>query len=286
MAIVSEAAVMPDTAAVRPTIIGPARWALGPKLRELWDFRDLFYFFIWRDVKVRYAQSVLGVGWAIVQPLVPMIIFTIVFGTVARIESDGHPYALFSIAALVPWTYFSNALSDASGSLVKESAMLSKIYFPRLIIPFTAVLGRLLDLAISFVVLVALMLWYGVAPTAYVVVLPALILIALIAAAGLGMWLSALAVQYRDVKHALGFVVQFMMYAAPVVYPTSKVPAALQYLYALNPMVGVIEGFRSALLGSPMRWDFIAIAAVTSLAMFWVGAVYFVRREPVFADVA
>jgi lipopolysaccharide transport system permease protein len=269
-------------------VIGAESWRLTSKIAEIWQYRELFYFLVWRDVKVRYAQSVMGVGWATIQPLVPMILFTIIFGRVAKISSDGVPYALFSLAGLVPWTYFSNALNDSSGSLVKEVAMLSKIYFPRLIIPLTAVLGRLLDLAISFVMLFVLMAWYQVMPTLSVVVLlPLLVLIAIVTASGLGMWLSALAVQYRDVRYALPFAVQFLMYAAPVVYPTSLIPGRFRYFYAINPLVGVIEGFRATLLRSgPIPWDLIGIGSASAVLMLWFGAVYFFGKETVFADVA
>jgi lipopolysaccharide transport system permease protein len=271
----------------RPAVIGATRGALVPKLAELWEFRELFYFLVWRDVKVRYAQSILGIGWAIIQPLVPMVIFTIVFGRVAHISSDGLPYAMFAYAGLVPWTYFANAVTDSSASLVKEVNMLSKIYFPRLIIPLTSTLARLIDLAISFLVLVALMAWYQTTPQVSVIVLPLLILIAIMAAAGLGMWLSALAVQYRDVKYAVPFAVQFMMYAAPVVYPSSLIPVNFRYLYAVNPLVGVIEGFRACLLGStPMPWALIGIGGLSALLMLWFGTLSFIRKEPVFADVA
>jgi homopolymeric O-antigen transport system permease protein len=271
----------------RTAVITAERWRFRSKLRELWPYRELFFFLVWRDVKVRYAQSVLGIGWAVIQPIVPMVIFSIVFGRVARISSDGAPYTLFAYAGLVPWTYFANALGDASGSLVKEVNMLSKIYFPRLLIPLTTVLGRLLDLLISFVFLFVLMAWYRVAPSAAMFILPLLILLTTLTASGLGLWLGALALQYRDVRYAVPFAIQFLMYAAPVVYPTSLVPVRYRYLYALNPLVGIIEGSRAALLGhAPMPWDLIVIATIMSVGMAWAGCVYFTRKEPVFADVA
>lgn len=285
-----DAASIPAHSALirRPSVIGAERATALPKLVELWQYRELAQFLIWRDVKVRYAQSVLGIGWAIIQPLVPMIIFTIVFGRVARISSDGMPYALFAYAGLVPWTYFSNSVSDASASLVKEVNMLSKIYFPRLLIPLTSILGRIIDLAVSFGMLAALMAWYRTPPTTLALLLvPALILLTTITAAGLGMWLSALALQYRDVKYAVPFAVQFLMYAAPVVYPSSLVPAGVRYLYAVNPLVGIIDGFRACLLGStPVPWALIGIGTMSGLLMLWSGAVYFVHKEPAFADVA
>jgi homopolymeric O-antigen transport system permease protein len=271
----------------RASTTGAFTPSVASTVNDLWQYRELFYFFIWRDLKVRYAQSILGIGWAVIQPLVPMLIFTLVFGRLARISSDGVPYALFSYTALVPWTYFANALSDASASLAKETHMLSKIYFPRLVIPLTAVLGRLIDLAISFVLLVLLMAWYNVVPSAWTVLLPLLVLVTSVAAAGLGIGMSALALQYRDVKYAAPFVVQLLMYAAPVVYPTSLLPEWVRPLYALNPMVGVIEGFRASLLSStPVPWDLIAIGSLSSVAMLMMGMIYFIRKEPVFADVA
>jgi lipopolysaccharide transport system permease protein len=268
-------------------VIGADRGGLASKVFELWHYRELFYFLVWRDVKVRYAQSILGIGWALIQPLVPMILFTVIFGRVAQISSDGMPYALFSLTGLVPWIYISNALNDSSGSLVKEVNMLSKIYFPRLIIPLTSVLGRLIDLGISFLALFVLMAWYRTVPPPAIVLLPALILLAVVAVSGVGMWLSALAVQYRDIKYAVPFAVQFLMYAAPVVYPTSLIPERFRYFYALNPTVGVIEGFRAAMLGStPVPWDLIGIGSVTALLVLWTGSVYFIGKEPIFADVA
>jgi homopolymeric O-antigen transport system permease protein len=187
----------------------------------------------------------------------------------------------------VPWTYFSNALTDSSGSLVKEVNMLSKIYFPRLIIPLTSVLGKLIDLVISFALLFVLMAWYRTIPSAWIViVVPFLVLLTMMAASGLGMWLSALALQYRDVKYGVPFAAQFLMYAAPVVYPTSLIPSSVRYVYALNPMVGVIEGFRACVVGTPLPWDLIAIASASAMTLLVFGAVYFVRKEPVFADVA
>jgi lipopolysaccharide transport system permease protein len=271
----------------RPVVIRAERFRVVPKLLELWSYRELFSFLVWRDIKVRYAQSVLGIGWALIQPVVPMIIFSIVFGRVARISSDGAPYTLFAYAALVPWTYFANAVTDSSGSLVKETNVLSKIYFPRLMIPLTAVFGRLIDLAISFVLLFALMAWYGTVPTVSVLLLPLLVLLTIVVASGLGMWLGALAVQYRDVRYAVPFAIQFLMYAAPVVYPTSLIPAGLRYLYAVNPLVGIIEGSRACLLGTiAVPWDLLAIGSVSAVLMLWAGTRYFVGKEPLFADVA
>jgi lipopolysaccharide transport system permease protein len=278
----------PKVGALTPqiTIIEPrSGWRLVD-WKELYDYRDLFYFLVWRSVKVRYAQSAIGIGWAVIQPLFSMLVFTVVFGKLAGVESDGAPYALFSFAALVPWTYFSNALTEGTNSLVSNANMLSKVYFPRLILPLSAVAAKLVDFAIALMLLAGLMAWYRVAPTYGVLMLPLLTLLMVLSAAGLGMWLTALAVQYRDVNYGIGFGVQLLMYAAPVVYPASLIPDRYQLLYALNPMVGVIEGFRSALLGTrPMPWDLLAVGAATATVFAVTGALYFRRREKVFADV-
>jgi lipopolysaccharide transport system permease protein len=255
-------------------------------LSELGAYHELFFFLVWREIKSRYAQSILGVGWAVVQPVMSMMVFTVIFGGLARIDSDGVPYALFSFTGLVPWTYFSNALSDSTGSLVKDRSMLEKIYFPRLVLPLSAVLARLLDLVIALAILGILMVWYGVAPTPRVLILPILVLVLMASAGGLGMFLGALSVQYRDVKHAMTFGIQLLMYAAPVVYPVSYVPEQYRLAYALNPVVGVVEGFRTALLGTgPIPWDLIAVGSSSAALTFVIGAAYFRRRERVFADV-
>ena len=255
--------------------------------RELREYRDLFRFLTLRSIKVRYAQSSLGIGWAVIQPLVSMVLFTVIFGRMVGVRSDGAPYALFSFAALVPWTYFSNSLSEATSSLIKNANMLSKIYFPRLILPLSAVASKLVDFAIAMLMLAALMAYFGVLPGPGVVVLPALVLLMVLASAGLGMWLTATAVQYRDVSYAMSFIVQVLMYVSPVVYPASLVPDRFRPLYALNPMVGVIEGFRSALLGTnPMPWGLIAVGTLSALALALTGTLYFRRMERYFADVA
>ena len=255
-------------------------------LRELRQYGELFFFLVWRDIKARYAQSVLGIGWAIVQPVMSMLVFTVIFGGLANISSDGIPYPIFSYSALVAWTYFSNALTDSTGSLVTHKAMVEKIYFPRMILPASAVLGRLVDFGIAFVLLIGLMVWYSIVPTIWALGLPLLILMMMATATGLGMWLGALAVQYRDVKHAMSFGIQLFMYAAPVVYPVSYIPDQYRLLYALNPMVGVIEGFRASLLGSTaMPWDLIGVGALGAMGILIGGATYFRRKEHVFADV-
>jgi len=253
---------------------------------ELWQYRDLFYFLIWRNIKVRYAQSVLGVGWAIIPPVFSMIVFTIVFGKLAKIGSEGVPYGIFCYAALVPWTYFSNALTQSGASLVGASGMISKVYFPRLIIPLSPVLDKLVDFGISLILLVGLMIWFKIAPTIWVLTLPLLILLMMLTAAGLGMWLTALAVQYRDVNYGMKFAIQLLMYASPVVYPASLVPGQYRLLFGINPMAGVIEGFRAAFLGTrPMPWDLIAVGSVVALVVAVSGTFYFRRTERIFADV-
>lgn len=254
--------------------------------REIWEYRDLFYFLVWRNIKARYAQSVLGIGWAIIQPVFSMVIFTVVFGQLARVKSDGVPYAIFSYAGLVPWIYFSNALVEGSSSLVAASGMISKVYFPRLIIPMTPMLDKLIDLSVSILILFGLMVWFRIGPTIWSVALPFLVVIAMLSAAGLAMWLGALAIQYRDVSFGIRFVAQLLMFASPVVYPASLVPDQYRLLYGLNPMAGVIEGFRAALLGTrPMPWDLIGVGGIMALLIAVSGALYFRRKERIFADV-
>lgn len=278
------------------TIIEPR---LGWRLvdwKEIRQYRDLLWFLTLRSVKVRYAQSAIGVGWAVIQPLFSMLVFTVVFGRLAGIESDGVPYAVFSFVALVPWTYFSNALTEGTSSLVQNANMLRKVYFPRLVLPLSAVLAKLVDFGIAMLLLFGLMAWYRTAPTVGVVLLPFLVLLMMLTAAGMGLWLSSLAIQYRDVYHAMNFMVQLLMYAAPVVYPASLIPTEYtlygttfnpQLVYALNPLVGVIEGFRAALLGTrSMPWDLLAVGSLSTAVFAVTGLLYFRRRERLFADVA
>lgn len=254
---------------------------------ELWEYRDLFYFLVWRNIKVRYAQSVLGLGWAIVQPIFSMIVFTIVFGKLARIESDGIPYAIFSYTALVPWTYFSNALTQSGASLVSASSMIGKVYFPRLMIPVSPAVDKLVDFGIALLILFGMLFWFEIVPTMWSLALPLLVLMMILTAAGLGMWLTSLAIQYRDVNHGMRFGVQLLMYASPVVYPASLIPDQFRLLYGLNPMAGVIEGFRAALIGMrPMPWDLIAVGFMAAVVISVSGAFYFRRTERIFADVA
>jgi lipopolysaccharide transport system permease protein len=260
-------------------------WA-ALKLRDLWEYRQLLYFLVWRDVKVRFKQSVLGVTWVVIKPLVTMIIFSVIFGQFARLPSDGVPYPIFSFAALLPWNLFAGALTRATTSVVGSASLVRKVYFPRLVIPVASTLAAVVDFAIAFLVLVGLMLYYGFVPTLAVLTLPLFILQALATALGVGLWLSALNVQYRDVGHAIPFLVQAWLYASPVAYAASLIPERWQPLYALNPMVGVIEGFRWALLGTgagpgPM----LALSSGITLLLLVSGALYFRRMEKSFADI-
>ncbi len=274
-----------------PIIIEPVSGWQVINWRELRDYRDLFRFLIDRDVKVLYKQTVLGFGWAILRPLLSMIIFTVIFGDLAQVDSDGVPYAIFSYVALVPWLYFSTALSASALSLVNNTDMLTKIYFPRLVFPMTPVFSKLVDFFISFVIVFALMAWFRIAPTAQIIFIPLLIGLMMLTAAGLGLWFAAMSVQYRDVKHAMPFLTQILMYAAPVVWSGSLIAErfgqAGRILFGLYPMVGVIEGFRAALLNTvPMPWDMIAVGTLSATILFITGLFYFRRMESSFADVA
>ena len=268
------------------TIIKPSKGWVSLGLKELWAYRDLFYFLIWKDIKVRYAQSVLGIGWAVIQPLMLMVVFTIVFGKLVKVGSDGVPYAIFSYTALVPWTYFSTSLTQATSSLSRNANMFTKVYFPRLTLPLSSVLGKLVDFGIALLIVFGMMAWFRMLPTVWILTLPLLVLLMMLTAAGLGMWLTALSVQFRDINYGMSFVLQILMYGAPVAYPASLIPDQYRLLYGLNPMVGVIEGFRSALLSTnPMPWDLIAVGSVIAISIAISGALYFRRMERTFADV-
>jgi lipopolysaccharide transport system permease protein len=268
-------------------VIEPTPGWRAVDFKEIYRYRDMLRFLTWRSIKVLYAQSAIGIGWAVIQPLFSMIVFTIVFGRFAKIDSQGVPYSLFSLAALVPWTYFSNALLEAGNSLVSQSQMLTKVYFPRLILPLSGVLAKLVDFGIAMLMLALLMAFYQIVPTWNCVFIPLLVLIMVAASLGVGLWLTAMAIQYRDVKHALSFVVQLAMYASPVIYSVRIIPEKYRLLYAANPMVGVIEGFRSALLNTnPMPWDLIAVGVVSASFILASGLYYFRRQERVFSDVA
>ena len=259
--------------------------------KELIEYRDLFYFLIKRDVLAIYKQTVLGFTWAIIRPVFSMIVFSVVFGGLAKIPSDGIPYPIFSYVALIPWTYFAAAMNTSTQSLISGKGIFTKVYFPRLIIPLIPVLSKLVDFAIAFVILFGLMAWYGISPTKNLIFLPVLILMMMLTASGIGMWLSAMAIQYRDIPHGVGFLSQMLMYAAPVVWPLSlledKFGESVSLAYGIYPMVGVIEGFRSALLGhNPMPWVLIGIGALSAIFLFISGALYFKNKERIFVDVA
>ena len=257
------------------------------RLRELWEYRELLYFLVWRDVKVRYKQTALGAAWAIIQPLFTMIVFSVFFGRLAGLPSDGLPYPVFSYTALVPWTYFATALAMSSNSLVDHARLITKVYFPRLLVPAASVLAGLLDLAIASTVLVGMILYYGIVPGPAVLLLPAFVILAAATALGVGLWLSALNVQYRDVRYTIPFLVQFWLFLTPVAYSSSLVPERWRALYGLNPMTGVVEGFRWALLGKadpPGALLFVSVASV--ILLLGGGLFYFRRMERRFADVA
>jgi homopolymeric O-antigen transport system permease protein len=274
-----------ETAQMLVTKIEPSRGWIALDLKALWEYRELLYFLIWRDVKVKYKQTIIGAGWAILQPLVTMVVFTLVFENIANVPSDNIPYPIFAYTALLPWNLFSGGLNRATTSLVAQSNLISKIYFPRMIIPISATLAGIVDFAIAFLILLCMMFWYGIVPTAAVVSLPLFITIDLIAALSVGLWLAALNVRYRDVGQAIPFLVQIWMFASPVAYPVSALSGKYRVLYSLNPVVGVIEGFRWAILGKATP-DFVVIAvgAVTMTALLFTGIVYFKRTERTFAD--
>ncbi len=254
--------------------------------RELGEYRDLFYFLVARDIKVRYKQTVLGGLWAIIQPLFMTLVFTLFFGRLARIPSDGIPYPIFTYAAMVAWTYFATALTFSSNSLVRETALISKVYFPRLMTPLVPVITYLLDFVIALVILIALMVYFGIYPDLRVFFVPLLLVLMMLAVSGAGMFLTALNAKYRDIGMAIPFLVQFWMFASPVVYPVSMLPEKYHLIYAINPMAGIIEGFRSALLGTvAFPTQMVLVSAVVSIIMFIIGALYFRRTERYFADV-
>ncbi|MGA7672052.1 MAG: ABC transporter permease [Nitrolancea sp.] len=268
------------------TIIRPSRGWVPIDLHDLWAYRELLVFFVWRDVTVRYKQTALGLAWAIIQPVFVMVVFSIFFGRLAGIPSDGVPYPVFAYSGLVPWMYFSNALTSASNSLVQQERMITKVYFPRLVLPLSATLAGLVDFAIAFGVLLGLMFYFGIEPTVAALTLPFFVLLAAATAWSAGLWLSALNVQYRDVRHAISFVVQFWLFATPIAYPSSIVPERWRALYGLNPMAGVVEGFRWALLGTGQAPGPLLGVSLLTVAALMVGGLFFFKRlERTFADV-
>ena len=254
--------------------------------KELREYRDLFYFLVARDIKVRYKQTVLGGLWAIIQPFFSMVVFTLFFGKLAKIPSDGIPYPVFNFSAMVAWTYFANAITGSGNSLIENTNLISKVYFPRLIVPLAPVLAGLLDFSIAFVVLIGMMLYFHIYPTVMTLFLPLLIILMMLTAGGVGMFLSALNAKYRDIRYTIPFLVQLWMFASPVVYPASMVPEKYRLIYAFNPMVGVIEGFRSALLGTiSFPTYMLLISTSVSMILFIIGLFYFKQMERYFADI-
>ena len=272
--------------ALRTLVIRPRSGWIAVDWRELWEGRELLYFLVLRDVKVRYKQTVLGVAWAVLQPLFTMVIFTVIFGRFAKIPSDGLPYAVFVFAGLLPWTFFSNNISQASQSLLNQQSLLTKIYLPRLFIPASAIGSGLIDLLVSFVIFGCLMLYYRVAPGPGLLVVPLLVVLTAAASLGVGLILAALIVTYRDFRYVVPFLVQSLMYLSPVIYPVSLVPPHWQPFLALNPMAGIIDAFRSALLGVAWNLPTLSVSAVSSLAILAYGLFYFRKTERSFADVA
>jgi lipopolysaccharide transport system permease protein len=266
--------------------IEPSHGLLNLRLHEVWEYRELLYFFVWRDIKVRYKQTAIGAAWAVIQPFMTMVVFSLFFGRLAKIPANGLPYPVFYYCALLPWIYFAGALQSATNVVVEQQRVITKIYFPRVVLPISAVLGGLVDFAVSFGVLLALMAYYGIAPTAATLWLPVFLLLAILTALGMGLWLSALNAFYRDVRYVVPFLVQFWMFASPVAYPSSLVPQRWQWLYGLNPMAGVIEGFRWALTGQGLPPGAMMAASATGVIVVLVsGLIYYRAMEGSIADV-
>lgn len=273
-------------AGARPTIIRPGSRTFALRPRELADYRELLFFFVWRDVKVRYKQTALGALWAVLQPFSMMIIFGVFLGHLAHVPSNGLPYPVFAYAALVPWTFFAQSLAGASDSLVSNANVVSKVYFPRLLLPAAAPFSFLLDFVIAFVLLIGMMAYYGIHPTLHILLLPLFVVLALVTALAIGLWLSALNVRYRDIRYAVPFIIQIWLFATPVAYPSTLVPHAWRTLYGLNPMAGVVEGFRWALLGADTSPGGMIAVSVAVVGVLLVGGlIFFQRVESTFADV-
>jgi lipopolysaccharide transport system permease protein len=266
--------------------IKPEQGLISLGSRELWEYRELLYFLVWRDIKVRYKQTVLGAAWAIIQPVFMMVVFSLFFGRLAKVPSDGIPYPIFVYCALLPWQLFAHSLTESSNSLVANERLITKVYFPRLLVPISSILGGLVDFVIAFFILLLMMVGYGIRPTWAIAVLPGFILLAMASALGVGLWLSALNVRYRDVRYTLGFLIQFWLLATPVAYPSSLIPGRWRALYGLNPMAGVVEGFRWALLGKNEAPGALLAVSVVVVILILIGGLYYFRRmEAEFADV-
>jgi lipopolysaccharide transport system permease protein len=282
----SDTAIQVDHPSVAITIVQPRKAFWDLELGTLWEYRELLYFLVWRDVKVKYKQTALGVAWAVLQPLLGTLIFSIFFGRLARMPSDGIPYPVFVYVAMVPWQYFANALTESSNSLVASQNLIKKVYFPRLVIPMGSVIAGLVDFCFAFLVLIGMMFYYGITPSPSIFLFPVFLLLAVCTALAAGLWLSALNVQFRDVRYTIPFLAQFWMFATPVVYPSSLVPAKWRILYELNPMAGVVDGFRYALLGKPALPGPMIWVSAAAVAVFLLGGLlYFRKMESTFADV-
>jgi len=266
-----------STRGIPPVVhIEPSKGWVSLRLKELWDYRELLYFLIWRDIKVRYKQTALGATWAIIQPFFTMVVFSLFFGRLAKMPSDGIPYPIFTFAALVPWTFFANGLTESSNSLVGSANLIKKVYFPRLVVPIASVISGVVDFVLAFVILLGMMLTFGIAPTWNVVWLPLLLLLGLVTALGVGLWLSALNVEFRDVRYVVPFLTQFWMFSTPIAYPSSLLNEPWRTVYGLNPMVGVVEGFRWALLGTDTApGPTIIVSSIAALSILIGGAFYF-----------
>ena len=275
---------MPSDAPV--IVVKPSKGWISLRLDELWQYRELLFFLTWRDIKVRYKQTVLGAAWAIIQPFFTMVVFSLFFGKLAKVPSDGIPYPVFAYAALVPWTFFANGLNQSSNSLVGSATLIKKVYFPRLVVPIASVISGVFDFILAFVVLLGMLLYYGIFPTVSIVWLPFLLLLTFITSLGVGLWLSALNIHFRDVRYTIPFLTQFWLFATPIAYPSSLLSEPWRTLYGINPMVGVVEGFRWALLGTDTApGPIIIVSTVVALTLLVGGAFYFKRLERTFADV-
>jgi lipopolysaccharide transport system permease protein len=273
-------------AAQFPPLVELARSrGIGQMFADLWRHRELLYYLIWKDIRVKYKQTALGVAWVVLQPLLGMLLFTLLFGRIAKLPSDGLPYPLFYYSSLLSWTYFSTALLMASNSVVSNTSLITKVYFPRILLPAAAVMGALIDLGIASIVLFGLLFYYQVPFTAQLALLPALMLLLVMFTMGIGQWLAALNVNYRDIKHAMPFIVQLWFFASPVVYPSSMVPEKFRWIVNLNPMTGIIEATRAAIAGKPLPWDALGVCGAAIVLMLVLGAWYFERTERRFADV-
>jgi len=275
---------MTDTASLPTITIRPLRGWVPINFREVWAYRQLLYFLVWRNVKIRYKQTIMGAAWAVIRPVLMMVVFTLVFGNLLEVPSEGIPYALFSYAALLPWTLFAEAITRSSSSLVEDAKLVQKVYFPRLVMPLSASLSPVIDFAIAFVIFIGMMFYFDFPLTVRMLWLPGFLLLTMITALGVGLWLSAINVQYRDVRYALPFLVQLWLFVSPVVYSSTILPEPLQVIYGLNPMAGVIEGFRWALLGTEPPGSLIAVSAIIVVVLLISGAFYFRRMEKSFAD--